>query len=197
MTDNDPNQSPSNDIYEFGKMMDQVAAADPNAARELLRENPALAAVALSDAALMQGMAQAFATDEAAADARLTQESEAPGLFTELTRTLTPNHAEALYRKIAPLMVYELLRTLDRSADVGTVQRMVDHLCSSDVQGRLRACEHVRDGILDEIATVLRDAGVRDALDRDAVTQIMADCGVLGELATLENCVRLMRAQAG
>jgi hypothetical protein len=197
MTDNDPKQSDASDIRALGQLMDHVAAADLAVAREMLRENPTLADAVLSDAALKQSLAVVLHDLQADATTQQATIKEAPGVFTELTRTLTPEHAEALYRKITPLLVYELLRTLDRSADIGTVQRIVDRLCSRAVQDRLRSCAHVRDGILDEIAAVLCDVGLRETLDRQAVQEVMADCGVLGELSTLENCVRLMRTQAG
>jgi ABC-type Fe3+ transport system substrate-binding protein len=100
------------------------------------------------------------------------------------------------------LLVYELLRAVDNSANIATVQRIVDHLCSGEVQAKLRGCPHVRDGILDEISTVLASAGITDArvsgtLNRDEVLAIMSDCGVTGELMTLVNCVRLLKANAG
>lgn len=187
------------DAAALRALLDAVAAEDGKLARELLRENPALADAALHDDDLAALLRAAIIEDGAVAvpSPAIANTTDDPGLFTELTRELAPERAEALFRKIVPLVVYELLRTLDKSSNVATVQQIVDHLCSPPVQKRLRACEHVRDGILDELSTVLQDAGVRDALDRDAVHAIMVDCGVTSELMTLVNCIRLLQAQAG
>ena len=207
------------DSTSLRALFDAIAAEDGDLARALLGANPALADEVLSDADLgamlrdvlagegsaleePNGAQPAIRAAQDTSDSALTPVSPAsatddPGLFTELTRELAPERAAALYRKIVPLLVYELLRTLDQSANVATVQRIVDHLCSPAVQTRLRQCAHVRDGILDELCALLHDTGLRDALDREAVLAIMADCGVTGELMTLVNCIQLIQANAG
>jgi len=185
-------------------LMDAIAAEDSGLVRELLRENASLAEAVMSDAQVAAAVREVLSEMESItkvptpADA----DADAPGLFTELTRELSPQRAEALYRKVVPLLVYEMLRALDQSANIATVQQIVDHLCSREMQTKLRGCSHVRDGILDEITTVLASAGInrsadRRALNRDDVLAIMNDCGVTGELMTLVNCVRLLQANAG
>jgi len=196
-------------------IFEAVAGEDPETVRAVLRENAALAEAVLGRDELVALMRTLFDEDgdatirawftealprEAAASAAMPSGNipehadEAPGLFTELTRELSPERAEQLYRKVVPLLVYELLRTLDRSANVALVQQIVEHLCSREVQDRLRGCVHVRDGILDELCVVLRDRGVRGVLNRDDVLRVMEACGITGELMTLVNCIRLIRA---
>jgi hypothetical protein len=63
-----------------------------------------------------------------AAAGELPTGQETPGVFTDLTRELPPAQARVLFEKIAPLLAYELLRALDQNANVGTVQRVADHL---------------------------------------------------------------------
>lgn len=192
------------------KLFGWLASEDPAAVRAVLRDNPELAE-AVMDSSDLQQLVQHVAAELPPAEldgpsgrppALVAFEAEAavppdaapPGIFTELTRALSPERAAQLYRKVVPLVVYELLRALDQNANVATVQQVVDHLSSRAVQERLRAAAHVRDGILDELAFVLRDAGVRAALSREDVQRIIEECGVLGELMTLVRCIRLSQA---
>jgi len=205
--------APANDAAVVQRLFASLAADDPEVVRAVLRDNPALAETVLGSEALRRTL-QAVADDvwpagpvlpaesgaddrhPAATDVSLVREGddEPTGLLTELTRELSPQRAEELYRKVAPLLVYELLRKLDENAQVGTVQRVVDHLCSPGVQEHLRACTHVRDGILEELAEVLCRTGVCAELDRAGVQRVMERCGVMGELLTLVRCIRLMQA---
>jgi hypothetical protein len=136
-----------------------------------------------------------------AAAGELPTGQETPGVFTDLTRELPPAQARVLFEKIAPLLAYELLRALDQNANVGTVQRVADHLVDPAVQARLRAADHIRDAILDELIAVLRADGVAlpaaITLDRESVFGILQSCGAVTELMTLVNCIRISRSSAG
>lgn len=194
---------PEDDRASVQRLFATLAGEDPDTVRAVLRDNPALAEAVLGSAEL-QRLLRAVAAEPASPLAgspapqvdppRFPAYAEPQGIFTELTRELSPERAEQLFRKIAPLVVYELLRALDQNTNIGTVQQVVDHLCSPAVQDRLRACAHVRDGILDELAAVLRDAGLRTAIDRAGIQALMEDCGAAGELKTLVNCIRFTQA---
>jgi hypothetical protein len=62
----------------------------------------------------------------------------------------------------------------------------------------LRAADHIRDAILDELIAVLRADGVALPaainLDRESVFGILQSCGAVTELMTLVNCIRISRS---
>ena len=119
------------------------------------------------------------------------------GVLTDVTRTLTPEMAAALYRKIAPLIVFEILRKLDRSARLDTVHAVTDHLCAGDVLQRLQQCPHASDAIVDELCVCLGDVGLKKELDRASMLEVMEACGVLGDLEAMANCLLLGKTRAG
>jgi hypothetical protein len=214
MMDDRQDRSQADDVRAVVRaIFEAVAGEDAETVRAVLRENAALADAVLGREELrammralvgeashadieelLQPVAERVGAGPHEVEAQDTAGEEPPGMFTELTRELSPERAEQLYRKIVPLLVYEILRAVDRSAHVSTVQQIADHLCSREVQERLRACAHVRDGILDELCVELRDHGLRTAMSRRAMLKIMEACGVTGELTALVNCIRLTRA---
>ncbi|MGB2987021.1 MAG: hypothetical protein WBE26_14205 [Phycisphaerae bacterium] len=121
---------------------------------------------------------------------------EPPGILTSMTRKLPPERAIELYRKITPIVVHQVLNRLKPSANLGVVQRLVDHLCSNEVHLRLRACEHVRDGILHELCTVLGQSEIRQEVSREDLQGVLEECGAMDDLIAMENCIRLAAAKA-
>lgn len=118
------------------------------------------------------------------------------GILTSMTRKLPPERAIELYRKITPIVVHQVLNRFDSSANLGVVQRVVDHLCSEEVHLRLRACEHVRDGILDELCTFLGRQEIRQEVSRADLQAVFEQCGVMDELIAMENCIKLAASKA-
>ena len=121
---------------------------------------------------------------------------EPAGILTSMTRKLPPDRAIELYRKIAPTVVHQLLNELYPSANLAVVQRFVDHLCSADVQVRLRACDHVRDGILHELCMVLGQPDIRQEVDREDLQRVLEECGAMDGLIAMENCIRVAASKA-
>jgi hypothetical protein len=122
---------------------------------------------------------------------------EPSGILTSLTRQLAPEKAMLLYRKIAPVFVFQILNKLNESASLRDVHRFVDHLCNETVLARLAACEHVRDGILDELRAVMGSSDIRLELSREDLQQILVECGAMQDLVAMENCIRLSASKAG
>ena len=120
-----------------------------------------------------------------------------PGILTSLTRKLPPERAVELYRKIAPMVVHQLLSRVSPSVSLDVVRRAVDHLCCDDVQARLCACEHARDGILDELCTLLNQPEMALRVSREDMQQVLQDCGAMDDLIAMENCIRLISVKAG
>jgi hypothetical protein len=137
-----------------------------------------------------RGMAVASGTATPSSDER-------SGILTSLTRHLSPEKAMLLYRKIAPVFVYQILNKLDESASLREVHRFVDHLCSEPVLARLANCEHVRDGILEELRDVLGTCQVELRLSRRDLQGILEECGAVQDLVAMENCIRLAASKAG
>jgi len=65
------------------------------------------------------------------------------------------------------------------------------------VQARLRACRHVRDGILREFRIALRDNDLGKDLSREAIERVLEESGAMSEIVAMENCIRLAAARAG
>jgi hypothetical protein len=119
-----------------------------------------------------------------------------PGILTSMTRKLPPERAIELYRKITPIVVHQLLGRFNPSAKLGVVQRAVDHLCSEEVHRRLCACEHVRDGILQELANVLDRRELLQEVSREDLRAVLEQCGAMDDLIAMENCIKLAASKA-
>lgn len=186
------------DVDPLDGVFDGLESADPAAMSALLRENSALADRYGADERLMRRVRLALKSsdppDRAAAIASSVRQR---GVLTDVTSQLPPEKAVELYRKIAPMLAFGVLRRLDRNARLDTVQAIADHLCDEAVQRRLRASEHARDGIVEELCECLRDAGVKEVLDKDALLAVMEDCGATGDLMAMANCIRLSQVRAG
>ncbi len=141
-------------------------------------------------AGVRAGLPAAGVTAPAAAD-------DPDGILTSLTRHLPPEKAVALYHKIAPAFVYQLLNRLDEGASLRVAHQLVDHLCSAEVQARLRACAHVRDGILDECCAALGRSELSHKPSRDDLQRVLIECGAMHDLIAMENCITLVASKAG
>ena len=123
--------------------------------------------------------------------------AEPPGILTSVTRQLPPEKAIELYRKITPVFVYQVLSRLDESTSLRVVHEIVDHLCSEPVQQRLQSCEHVRDGILEELRLVLGRSDIDRQITRETLHDVLEESGATNDLMAMENCIRLARSKAG
>ncbi len=192
-------------------LLDDLARLDRRSFDQLLAECPDLADLHQLDADLWDQVREAL-VDSADADpafARLADqarrqaagapltEHDAPGVFTDVTRELTPEDAQKLYRKVTPQVVFEVMRSLGQSANVAVAQRITDALCSDQAMARLRARDHVRDGIIEELCRHLDDAPTPIALDRERLLEIMEQCGAMGEVNTMANCIHMTKFKAG
>ena len=119
-----------------------------------------------------------------------------PGILTSMTRKLPPERAIELYRKITPIVVHQLLSRFNPSAELGVVQRAVDHLCSKEVHLRLCACEHARDGILHELSAVLGRRELLQKVSREDLRAVLEQCGAMDDLIAMENCIKLAASKA-
>jgi hypothetical protein len=122
---------------------------------------------------------------------------EAAGVLTSMTRQLSPELALELYRKIAPLLAFAVLKHVERSASLDHVQAVAEHLCAEPVQTRLRAAEHVRDALVDELCTVLGDTRIKLGLNRRNLMVIMEESGATADLSAMVNCITLSKVRAG
>jgi hypothetical protein len=122
---------------------------------------------------------------------------EPEGILTSVTRHLPPARAIELYRKITPVFVFQVLNRLDESASLRVVHELVAHLCSEDVQQRLRESEHVREGILTELREVLGRTSIGRDVSLAELQQLLVDSGAVTDLIAMENCVLLARTQVG
>ena len=139
-------------------------------------------------------MAKYRASASQAAPLRVSDEP--PGILTSVTRRLSPERAIELYRKIAPMIVHQMLNRLKPSVNLSVVQRLVDHLCTRDVLVRLSACEHVRDGILDELCTALGRHEIRRELSRADLQRVLEESGAVDDLIAMENCIKIAVTRA-
>ena len=101
-----------------------------------------------------------------------------------------------LYRKIAPVFVYQILSSLKQPPSVRCVRQFVDHLCSEEVQQNLRRCPHVREGILQELRDLLGHSEVRHELSLQELQEHLEDCGAMSDLIAMANCITLASSQA-
>ena len=122
---------------------------------------------------------------------------EPTGILTSVTRQVPPERALELYRKITPGFVYQVLSRLNESASLRAVQQVVEHLCGEEVQARLRACRHVRDGIIDELRTVLSRSEIRQEMSRDDLQHLLEESGAMSDLVAMENCIKLAATKVG
>ncbi len=137
---------------------------------------------------------RAHAAPSTTAGQRVDQQT---GILTTVTRQLPPEKAVELYRKIAPVFVYQLLNRIDESTSLRVVHSLVDHLCHPDVQTRLREHEHVRDAIMDEFCAILGQSELHRKISRSQIDTILEECGAMDELITMENCIKLIANRAG
>lgn len=202
-------------------VLEKVAAEDPDSLKAFLRGNPLFAEEyrrgedclrllhrALAEktkagndpewAGLLVGLARRCPAGSASAvDIRSPSVREDAGILTDIARQLPPDQIMQLYRKIAPLVVFEILKLLTHSTSLEKVNEIADHLCNEETQERLRKSEHVRDGLLDELRFLLGDAVVDRVLTRERLLEVLHDCGAMNDLIAMENCIKLSRAKAG
>lgn len=141
-------------------------------------------------------LAECGASSDAAAEAQGTGPLEI-GMLTSLTHRLPPEQAMELFRRITPVLVYQILERLNDSAHIPIVRRFVDHFCSAEVQARLRNCEHVREGILEEFCRVLGSSEIRRTISAGELEQLLLEGGAMHELLVMENCIKLVSSRAG
>jgi hypothetical protein len=122
---------------------------------------------------------------------------ELPGILTSMTRHLSPEKALELYRKIAPVVVYQILDRVNQSTSLRVVHRIVDHLCSSAVQEKLRSVEHVRDAMIDELRSVLGADESAVRLTRAELLAVLEESGAMNDLIAMANCLKLSASKAG
>jgi DNA-binding response OmpR family regulator len=109
------------------------------------------------------------------------------GTLTRLAKRLAPHEAGSLFREIAPALVLAVFSHLQRAADVRVVAQAAEHLCRDDVQARLRKMEHVREGIVDELAAFLRDEAL--LTNRETLMSALESSGTAYRLLALEACL--------
>ena len=129
------------------------------------------------------------------------------GILTDVTRQLSAEQARQLFEKLAPMLVYATLRHLDCNSSFAEVDRIAGHLCSDDVQTKLRQAEHTRDALVDEFVLAIVEQGVGSSesdidgigvlLNRDQMTRLLEECGAMGDLVAMSNCILLAKTQAG
>lgn len=118
-------------------------------------------------------------------------------MLTDVTRSLPPERAMELYRSIAPQVIYEMLRAAGNMPRLEMVLSLAERMCSPEVQERLRASAHVRDGLIDELSAAIAGADLREQLDREAVKRILEECGAMRKIVAMANCIKLARSRAG
>lgn len=131
--------------------------------------------------------APAVQSDNTAATAAANPDD--PGVLTQLTGKLSAAEALSLYQRIAPRLALGVLHHLDQTVTLDIIQRVSRHLCHPDVQTRLRGYHHVRDGIIEELCSVLRDTRLRERLDRQSLLSIIEQTDMLSVLTTMERCL--------
>ncbi len=200
------------------RLLELLSREAPAGYRDLIRANPQLRRMASVDEVLARVRAALSGQSElpltapqrAAAEAlrraaaRLCGEPEENasdrgelGVLTSLTRQLSPEKALVLYRKIAPILVYNLLQQLIGSAPLDLVGQVTDRLCGPQAQDRLRCAPHVRDAIVNEVSDAVGCSRIQRRLSRQDVLVLLAASGMMNELLIMENCIKLIHAKAG
>jgi hypothetical protein len=195
------------------RLLDDLAAQDPAAHEALLAADPGIiecaagaevrwerlraALTGQAGVQLSAEQARVIADTAQAWAQRRPVVEEQTGVLTSLTRHLPPHKAVQLYRKIAPVFVYQVLGRVNESASIRVVNQIVDHLCSDEVQQRLRTRAHVRQGILDEFRAVLGRSDLHQELSLADLERVLEECGAMNDLLAMENCIRLTAARAG
>jgi len=185
-------------------LLAELGHSEPEVREALLAANPDLAGVEQRAAdhdwrRLLARVRAVLIGGPGAADLRAPAagSAEPVGILTSMTRKLEPAQAMELYRRTAPVFAFQMLERLGRGASLDVVRRLVDHLCNAEVQARLRACRHVRDGILREFRIALRDNDLGKDLSREAIERVLEESGAMSEIVAMENCIRLAAARAG
>lgn len=117
----------------------------------------------------------------------LLEDRTGQGTLTRLAKRLSPDEAASLFREIAPALVLAVFTQLRRDVDFHMIARAADHLCREVVQRRLRRLEHVRDGIVDELAACLSDESI--AVNRNSLMSAIETSGAVYRLLALEACL--------
>ncbi len=208
-------QAKSDERRFLVRLLDDLSATNPEVCESLMRTNPELAeqhadasrlrvrihsALRGQRVPLTAAQEQMAERTQASLDERRAKkacESAMPGILTSVTQQLPPEKAVELYRKIAPVFVYQMLGRLNASASLNVVHNVVEHLCSEDVQRRLQASEHVRDAILEELRVVLGRSELGLELSRSEIGQVLEEAGATQDLIAMENCIRLSASKAG
>jgi hypothetical protein len=127
-----------------------------------------------------------------------SSESSGPaGILTDVTRQLSAEQAQQLFAKLAPMLVYTTLKHMDCDCSFVEVDRIAGHLCSDDVQMKLRSAEHTRDALIDEFSLAFVAQGVKESLNRDQMTRLLEESGAISDLMAMSNCILLAKTQAG
>ncbi|MCK6483277.1 MAG: response regulator [Phycisphaerae bacterium] len=120
--------------------------------------------------------------------------NDAEGVLTRMTRRLSDRDARELYQAMLPKLALAVLARLERANNMAVVRAVVEHFTRSETLHRLRACAHVRDGILDELGRVLKDYSAIRTLDRRLMTDLINDSGVMNALLAVEACLQRLNA---
>ncbi len=222
---NQPSHSNQGEDAAFLRaLLESLNAEDPTVFNELMMSNPTLADEfhrsspeiarlheALSQVAGVHDDDPAFAKIVAQIKDRLENARRSPlvvkangsdsdalaGILTDVTRQLSVEQAKQLFEKLSPMLVYTALKHLDRNCSLDEVERIAHHLCDEPIQARLRAAEHVRDALVDELSLALELEGLSDLLDRAQMTRVLEESGAMVDLVAMANCITLAKTQAG
>ena len=217
-----PDESPQDHDHNpaerrfLNRLLDQVAQTLPDVHAALIKANPELQAETddldeirrrVGDALSGKSGIPLSASEEAVAErireqwTRLRAERDAAaertGILTSMTRQLPPEKAMELYRKFAPVVVYQILDRVDQSTSLRVVHTVVDHLCSEQVQNRLRGADHVRDALIEELRAVLGAGESAVQMTRAELLEVLEESGAMNDLIAMENCLKLAASKAG
>ena len=114
---------------------------------------------------------------------------QSSGSLTSLSKRLTREEAQELYRAILPPFVREVFKVAGGREDESAVRRIVEHMCRKDVQARLRESEHVSDAIADELTLVLNDFRLKPKITKESLQRLIQHARLHSSLLALEGCL--------
>lgn len=115
------------------------------------------------------------------------------GPLTQVARKAGAGELRELYNVIAPKLVTDILERIGMDVPAEAKMTAALHLCHEDVLARFQSTAnaggHVRDALIDELATVLDQLDLDVKVDRDELQKILNHPQIVDKYYALEQCV--------
>ncbi len=114
---------------------------------------------------------------------------DSSGFLPDLSKRLSLEEAQGLYRAILPPLVRDVFRAAGGGENECAVQRIVEHMCRTDVQTRIRQGEHVSVALAAELTTVRNDFRLKPRITNESLHQLIQRGRLHSSLLVLEGCL--------